>query len=803
MSLNRKILFLIILIVVIVSGMSAISFYNSYTRLNDVINSTGSSFIKRSAVMIDLFFDQFRAMARDVGNFYVMLGENGALTKGDMGETDEREFAKYLVRFLKENEPYGIANIFLVSAKTGSVLDGTGWRDADRTDYREHEWYREGMASDRVVLGNPYKDPITGLGVFNTMYKVEDKNGNPLGLLGIVVKVDDVRDLVHSQRLSDVEEGYPIFLDGEGYLWNDVPWMPEASKNAPVWGSDKITMPSGVIPGDLAALGKKMVLRQEGWGDFQADGRQWRVFYAPSKNAHLIVGYLFPKELLGNRLMHLVLFSIASAGGTIGLILFVLVPVSGNLRHTVQKIEHTARAIKATFAPPEENSAPDTTEEFFRQERIDRMAMSLQSIMDEFQEQIRHTNFKEFREILGGIHSTLAVVAEQQADLTAHAEEIMAINSNMKHINAQLARRELVWSSLLEITQSITSTLNFHVALERVVDAVKNVTQAYGIGILIVEEDELVPLIFSGYQNAKNDLEKYRTSLDSVSLATRAVRTHAVQWVEDVHSDEEYREIDKNVRSQVEFPLYQGEQILGVMMVSFDKRYRQSEEFLTTMAPVGASLSGYLNTWKAHKEIRSSYEYLMQKFQEIADIYHHETASHLVRVGRYSAMAAAWLGCTLQEQQDIQIFSRAHDLGKIRVPVEIVIKPSGLTLEEFEVMKQHTIWGADLIGSAEWLKMARNICLNHHERWDGTGYPHGLKGKAISREGRIVSLVDVYDALRSPRSYKKGYDHEQTVDIIVNGDGRTLPQHFDPDLLEFFKRNHGEMSRIFNETEED
>jgi HD-GYP domain-containing protein (c-di-GMP phosphodiesterase class II) len=803
MSLNKKILVLIILVIVIVSGMSTISFYHFYGRLNDVINSTGSSFIKRSAVTIDLFFDQFRAMARDVGNFYVMLDENGAFVNQNTGETDESGFTKYLSRFLEKNEPYGITNIFWVSARTGNVLDGTGWREAGKADYRGQDWYREGMASDQVVLGNPYNDPITGQGVFNAMYKLEDGEGNPLGLLGIVVKVDDIRELVHSQHLSDVEEGYPIFLDAEGYLWNDLPWMPEAIKDASVWGRDKITAASDVIPEDLTVLGDKMVLRQEGWGDFVAGGRQWRLFYAPSKNAHLIVGYLFPKELLRSELTHLVLFSLVSTGGTIGLILFIMVPMGGNLRRTVQKIEHTAHAIKTTFALLEEDSAPDMTEEFFQQERIDRMAMSLQSIMDEIQEQMQYTNFKEFREILEGIHSTLTVVAEQQANLTAHAQEIMAINSNVRDINAQLARREIVWSGLLEIAQSITSTLNFHVALERVVEAVKNVTQAYGIGILIVEGEELVPLIFSGYQGAKNDLEKYRVSLNATSVSTRAIQTHTVQWVEDVHSDEEYREIDQNVRSQVEFPLYQGEQILGIMMISFDKRYHRSKEFLTTIAPVGASLSGYLNTWKAHKEIRSSYEYLMLKFQEIADIYHHETSSHLVRVGRYSAVAAAWLGCTLQEQQDILIFSRAHDLGKIRVPVEIVIKPSGLTVEEFEVMKQHTTWGADLIGNAEWLQMARNICLNHHEKWDGTGYPYGLQGKNISLEGRIVALVDVYDALRSPRSYKEGYDHERTRNIIVNGDGRTLPQHFDPDLLEFFRRNHGEMSRIFNEIEED
>jgi hypothetical protein len=174
MSLNKKIFILIAIIVAVISGMSTISFYRSYSQLNDVINSTGSSFISQAAVTIDLFFDQFRAMARDVGIFYVMLNENGVLANRDTGETDESQFAKYLTRFLEENEPYGITNIFFVSAEKGSVLDGTGWRDADGTDYRVSAWYREGMASDEVVLGNPYIDPITDQGVFNAMYKVED-----------------------------------------------------------------------------------------------------------------------------------------------------------------------------------------------------------------------------------------------------------------------------------------------------------------------------------------------------------------------------------------------------------------------------------------------------------------------------------------------------------------------------------------------------------------------------------------------------------------------------------------------------
>ena len=103
------------------------------------------------------------------------------------------------------------------------------------------------------------------------------------------------------------------------------------------------------------------------------------------------------------------------------------------------------------------------------------------------------------------------------------------------------------------------------------------------------------------------------------------------------------------------------------------------------------------------------------------------------------------------------------------------------------------------LGLAEWLNMARNICLTHHERWDGSGYPFGLRREEIPLEGRIVAFADVYDALRSPRSYKSGFSHEKTVDIILNGDGRTMPGHFDPDVLQFFRERHEEMDCVFAE----
>jgi len=143
--------------------------------------------------------------------------------------------------------------------------------------------------------------------------------------------------------------------------------------------------------------------------------------------------------------------------------------------------------------------------------------------------------------------------------------------------------------------------------------------------------------------------------------------------------------------------------------------------------------------------------------------------------------------------------SPLHDIGKVGIPDAVLQKPGKLTPEEFDVMKQHTEIGANAIRatlehspSAKFLQMALEIALSHHEKFDGTGYPHGLSGEAIPLSGRIIALVDVYDALTSKRVYKEAFTHLKSREIIVDGRGK----HFDPIIVDAFLRAEVEFDTI-------
>ena len=222
-------------------------------------------------------------------------------------------------------------------------------------------------------------------------------------------------------------------------------------------------------------------------------------------------------------------------------------------------------------------------------------------------------------------------------------------------------------------------------------------------------------------------------------------------------------------------------------------RLKQARDFLTDK---NAYLEEEVD--RRTKEISQLQDVTMLAMGSLAETRDNETGNHIKRTQSYIRILAEELSKTgvcsdiLNESVIERLYKSAplHDIGKIGIPDTILLKPGPLTPEEFEIMKQHTIIGRNAIITAEesfkastsFLSEAHDITWTHHEKWDGSGYPRGLAGCDIPLSGRLMAVVDVYDALRSKRVYKESFSHDKSVDIIVQGKGT----HFDPTIIDAF-----------------
>ncbi|MBT4090985.1 HD domain-containing phosphohydrolase [Desulfobacula sp.] len=161
-----------------------------------------------------------------------------------------------------------------------------------------------------------------------------------------------------------------------------------------------------------------------------------------------------------------------------------------------------------------------------------------------------------------------------------------------------------------------------------------------------------------------------------------------------------------------------------------------------------------------------------------------DTGAHINRMSNYSSVVAHQMGLTRDEVDTILYAAPMHDAGKIGIPDKVLLKPGKLDPGEWEIMKQHTTIGGKILSNSdsEFIKLAEVIALTHHEKWDGSGYPRGLKGAAIPLAGRITAIADVFDALMSKRPYKEPFSLEKSFAIIREGQG----SHFDPEVVEAF-----------------
>jgi putative two-component system response regulator len=200
-------------------------------------------------------------------------------------------------------------------------------------------------------------------------------------------------------------------------------------------------------------------------------------------------------------------------------------------------------------------------------------------------------------------------------------------------------------------------------------------------------------------------------------------------------------------------------------------------------------------------EIRLAYEETIHRLVTASLCRDEETGAHIKRTGLLSEALARASGWSAADAEVIRLAAPMHDVGKIGIPDAVLQKPDKLTPAEFEIMRMHTTIGAKMLAGSHsaMLMMAHDIALCHHERWDGTGYPHGLAGQAIPEAARIVSIVDVYDALSHDRVYRPALPEDEILTLMQQGGGT----QFDPMLLATFLAHYEDMRRISQENPEE
>ena len=374
-------------------------------------------------------------------------------------------------------------------------------------------------------------------------------------------------------------------------------------------------------------------------------------------------------------------------------------------------------------------------------------------------------------------------------DVTERMREHEAAQTQL----AQLERRVEHMQALRRVDMAITTAIDVTLALDIFLEQVVALLHVDAAGVLLYDErsETLQPAAARGFGA---ELARGVSVPLGEGLAGFAAQEQRTIYVHDLGSDPRWGAVvapDQQQRYQAYWavPMLTKGSLQGVIELYAERVFApdpQWFEFLETFADQGAiAVEGALlfrSLERSNAELQLAYDKTIAGWAYALDLKDEETAGHSQRVTRLTVRLAQRYGVDERELIHIQRGALLHDIGKMGVPDSILLKRGPLTPEERGVIEQHTEYARDLLTPIDFLRPAIDIPYCHHERWDGTGYPQGLRGEEIPLAARMFAIVDVFDALTSERPYRPAWTREETLEHIQRGAGA----HFDPDLVEVF-----------------
>ena len=385
---------------------------------------------------------------------------------------------------------------------------------------------------------------------------------------------------------------------------------------------------------------------------------------------------------------------------------------------------------------------------------------------------------------------------EQAQHLAVFTDQVSTALKNARLYEATQQRMQRM-QAMTQIDQAINSSLDLNISLEIILSNAKEQLSADAVDILLLN-GATNSLVFSKAKGFQTD-EIHKTNLElGRGLPGRAVLERTTVAIPDLKSAEE--SYFKNLLVEREgfisyycVPLITKGELKGVMEVYFRHVFQASQEWLEFLEMLAQQTAIAINNAEllvslqvSNIELLSSYETTLKGWVDALDMRDKETEGHTQRVTELSLKLARQLGV---KDADIIHFRRGallHDIGKVAISDSILNKPGPLTEEEWVIMRGHPLIAFQLLSKSKYLLPALDIPYCHHEKWDGSGYPRGLKGEAIPLAARIFAIVDVWDALISDRPYRKAWTKKKALEYIQEQSGK----HFDPEVVKVFLKNH-------------